>query len=116
MKHTTSRRSRNLGIGWSNQPRQTPKGLIIEEPAAPNSQGGIRSCWKELKKCRHINSGNDCVVRLFVRGKKAIKATNNMGWPLMRFGYIDITEVLAIMELGQEVIIETEDNYEDRLV
>lgn len=69
---TITRKSRNLGIGWSNQPVQERNGgfsrLVIEDVTKPDVVGTLEDVAREMERARRINSGNDWRRAFFVGG------------------------------------------------
>lgn len=70
---TITRRSQNLGIGWSNTPVQerTASGgsrLRISDVTAPDVVGTLEDVAAEYDRARRINSGNDWRAVFFVGG------------------------------------------------
>ncbi len=70
METTISSQSRNLGIGWSNTPVQTERGLVISVPTSPDSTGNVTECEKTIARAYHLNKGNDWTYALFVGGQR----------------------------------------------
>ena len=71
---TISARSRNLGLGWSNDVERVfnqrgESSLRVAAPTAPAATGGLRTVVKELAHAGRANSGNDWSARLFVGGQ-----------------------------------------------
>lgn len=69
MKVTTKTR---FGYAWTNQPEQTPTGLIIPQPTTPSYKN---LGWKQLKELRQkaarLNNSNFWSETVFV-GNKAV--------------------------------------------
>ena len=71
---TISARSRNLGLGWSNDVERVfnqrgESSRRVAAPTAPAVTGGPRAVETELSRAAQINAGNDWSARLFVGGK-----------------------------------------------
>lgn len=74
---TITRRSRNLGIGWRNTPRQvynheTGKSwLEIEEVTTPSVTGSYKQVLAEYRRAKRINSGGlEWRAAFFVGGRR----------------------------------------------
>lgn len=65
-------RSRNLGIGWTNQPRQTRAGLALERVERPSVVGTRRQVLEELERARRGNQGNAWRAAFFVGGRRVV--------------------------------------------
>ena len=67
-----TRRSRNLGFGWTTHVEQTPTGLRVCEPAIM-VKGGIKACLAELEDSRRYTSGGTCWrQQLWVGGRRVV--------------------------------------------
>lgn len=120
METTISARSRNLGLGWNNRPKQfynsTGGSYLGFAPAsAPKAHGGLRLIEEELKGAHRINSGNDWTAALFVGGKRVVAARWGGTWESERmqwveFGGLDqIHQLIGLVRDGVPVDVRTED-------
>ena len=91
-------RNRNLGYGWTNQPRQHREFLrgrevsylAIEEPVL-QVRGGLRTIERERDRALRINRGNDWREALFVGARRVVD------------DYIGMT-LAALREYGSAVV------------
>lgn len=67
-----SRRTKNLGFGWSNSMGDGPSPRIVP-PTSPSITGTAKECWAERERARQLNSGNDYSFRWFVGGKPVLR-------------------------------------------
>lgn len=74
---TITRRSRTVGFSWSNQPVQTPTGLVIEAISEPEVVGTVRQCDEAYERAARINRGNDWRPQWFVSGHRVVGV---VGW------------------------------------
>ena len=70
---TITRRSRNLGIGWTSQPVQVRAAngsthLAIADVTEPSVVGTLREVAEERDRARRVNSGHDWHAAFFVGG------------------------------------------------
>jgi hypothetical protein len=75
-----SRHSQNIGFGWTNQPRQTRTGLVIEAVAAPDYVGRPRAVIHEFERAVHGNSGNDWRYAFFIGGRRVVDYNSLLVW------------------------------------
>ena len=69
-----SKKSRNLGYGWTNNVVQGDAGLrIATEQIKCDAQGGPATVQREIADARRINSGNDWAGALFVGGRRVVR-------------------------------------------
>ena len=68
---TITRRSRNLGIGWSNTP--TRDGRYIEPVTEPSVVGTLRAVAAEYDRARKLHAGGTyCTAAFFVCGERVV--------------------------------------------
>jgi len=78
MTHTITRRSQNLGFGWTNRPVQKHNQrtgysyLVIDTVDEPGVTGSVRNCVKEYDSARKINSNNDWSRSWFLSGQRVV--------------------------------------------
>lgn len=65
-----TRRSRNLGFGWTNQPEQTPGGLRIKAPTVDRTGLTPRIMLDLHRDAARLNNGNDWAWTLTVGGER----------------------------------------------
>lgn len=88
---TVTRRSRNLGIGWSNTPARERSGnfsrLVIADVTKPDVVGTPEDVARELERARRINSGNDWARAYFVGGVKVDREGFEHAMEMLRTPY-----------------------------
>lgn len=72
-----TRRSRNVGFGWTNAVEQTPSGLVVADFDEPDTVGTPRQCMEEYLHAAEINSGNDWRPVWFVGGRRVVAANGS---------------------------------------
>ena len=95
---TITRRSRNLGIGSTSQPRRNPTTgrLEIESVDAPDVVGGLAAVMAEYDRACRVNSGHDYRVSFFVGGAKVLRDDFLTAASLLRAKISDAETVTAV--------------------
>ena len=92
---TITRRTRNLGMGWSNDPVQDGERLTVRRATTPDFVGTYRQVQDELGRATRLNSGNDWRRVLFVGNRPIVGCVD-------QFTTDPVDSVLMLLaELGQ---------------
>jgi hypothetical protein len=99
---TINARSRNLGLGWTNQPTGEDA-YSIKIPSAPDHVGGLAAVERGLAEAAHYNSGGTFYnVALFVGSQRVIEIVDP---PLGRTNHDAIRQVIWGLRDGLETRI-----------
>jgi hypothetical protein len=104
METTISARSRNLGIGWTNRPKQfyNSQGgswLGFATPEKPCAQGGLRTIEEELSQARKLNNGNDWAAALFIGGRRITHVRWGCSETMSGFYWVEFKGIREIQQL-----------------
>lgn len=81
-KATTAitRRTRGLGLGWTNDVERDPRGgLRVKAPASPDVIGAVRECLAEYDRAARVNSGGTDWRHQWFLGGRPIREAHGIG-------------------------------------
>jgi len=111
---TISSRSRNLGYGWTNQPRQyrNSRGdslLGVPLPSSPDVTGGLRTIETERARAVRGNAGNDWSESLFVAGRRIAYADSETTYIFNGSSHAFVGDIILALREGHTVIVRLEE-------
>ncbi len=110
---TISSRSRNLGYGWTNQPRQyrNSRGdslLSVSRSTGPDVSGGLKTILTERARAQRGNAGNDWSEALFVAGRRIAYATSDTTYIYNGNSHASVGDIILALREGHTVAVRLE--------